>query len=79
MAGCPLCGERVPFGKMLGHKRLVHGEGLPPGKRVRVAATTAGAGPAPPLTNRPKKAKKRKHRAWVSVYQGGLPSLGKRR
>ena len=64
---------------MLGHKHLVHGEGLPSGRRIQKAAVTTSKAPEPQLARGPKKSKKRKHRAWVSIYSGGLPSLGKRR
>lgn len=53
---CFLCNEPIPAGKLLEHKRVVHGE-----REVRAPLKTA------------------KRSQWVSVVQGGLPSLGKRR
>ena len=70
---CILCGSRVPFGRMLSHKNLVHGESFPPGKRVRNVKPNAVLAAKHPTR------KKRKRKARAVVYSGGLPSLGKRR
>ena len=89
MALCILCGNHVPFGGMLGHKRIVHGESLPSGKRVRrtsAASPLKGSEATPkiPTIGIPekiattKKKRKKSRKTWVTVYSGGLPSLGKK-
>ena len=69
MTICVLCGVNVLWGRMLGHKRIAHGEALPPGKPAKKIGDARIKAPK-------KKGKRHSH---ARILSGGLPSLGKRR
>jgi hypothetical protein len=54
MTICILCGTNVPWGKMLSHKNISHGESFPVGRRTRAVADA-----------RIKKKKRKKRRIWA--------------
>lgn len=63
MALCILCGQDVPPGGMLGHKRIVHGE------------ASGATNPKRRVAQSRRKVKKKRGSVWA--ISGGLPSLGK--